>query len=158
MLPYRSAVASFAFLIVVTASLSGCMFEELRENQAALDRQRAQIDKQQHELENIRQQQTYNAAPAPVGSCDPDVMRIATRRGGNSFAAGDYQRAVGYYSDADKACPGKPEAELNLARACEALGQLDQARKYYQKASESTGSDARFARQAQEALSRMTRK
>jgi tetratricopeptide (TPR) repeat protein len=158
MLSYRSAAASIAFLVFAAAASSGCGFEELRENQAALDRQRLEIDKQQHELETIRQQQTYNAAPTPVGSCDPDVMRIATKRGGDSFAAGDYQRAVGYYSDADKACPGNPEAELNLARAYEALGQRDQARKYYQKASESPGSDDRYARQAQEALSRMTRK
>jgi tetratricopeptide (TPR) repeat protein len=141
---------------IIIIATSGCLFEELKANERALEAQQIEIDRQAHELATLRQQSSYEGAPAPTGSCDRDIMRKATRRGGERFAAGDYKHALGYYDDALKACPRNAEAELNLARTYEAMEQRAPARLHYQKAVEAAGGDdLTAARQAQEALARI---
>ena len=70
---------------------------------------------------------------------------IATQRGGEKFAAGDFNKALGYYQDALAACPNDDRAEVNVARTYEALGNKVAAIKHYRKAADSnsaTVSDA----------------
>ena len=40
----------------------------------------------------------------------------------DKFAAGDFNKALGYYQDALMACPHDDQAEVNVARSYEALG------------------------------------
>ena len=98
---------------------------------------------------------SYSTAPAPAGSCDAEVMRKATQRGGEAFAKGNFTQALGYYQDAATACPGNAEAELNLARTHEALGDRDSAINDYTSAANAGGSDPAIAKQARDALERL---
>lgn len=84
-------------------------------------------------------------------------MRQATRNGGQRFAAGDYSSALGYYQDALTACPRSAQANLNLARAYEAVGDRAQALSHYQAAANASGSeaDAKSVNEARAALSRL---
>ena len=85
-----------------------------------------------------------------------EVMRKATQRGGESFAQSDFKRALGYYQDAETACPNSAEAELNLARAHEALGDRAAAISNYTRAENAAGgSNPAIAEQARDALERM---
>jgi tetratricopeptide (TPR) repeat protein len=84
------------------------------------------------------------------------VMRKATHRGGEAFAQSDFKQALGYYQDAQTACPGNAEAELNLARAYEALGEREAAVSNYTRAANAaSGSDPAIVKQARDALERL---
>ena len=87
-------------------------------------------------------------------------MQVATRHGGERFAASEFTKALGYYQDAVTACPTSARAQLNVARAYEALGDRGQAMDYYKRAIQSAPSDHDAApgvsEQAQQALARLT--
>ena len=57
----------------------------------------------------------------------------ASHRGGDKFAAGDFNKALGYYQDALLACPNDDRAEVNVARSYEALGNKVAAINLYRK-------------------------
>ncbi len=73
------------------------------------------------------------------GGCDKGVESMASQRGGEKFSAGDFNAALGYYQDALAACPNDDRAEVNVARAYEALGNKVSAIKYYRKAADTGG-------------------
>jgi Tfp pilus assembly protein PilF len=85
------------------------------------------------------------------------IAQEATRKGGERLAAGDFNRALGYYQDAVTACPKNAQSELNLARTYEALGDKAQALSHYRLAAAASGaeSDGQAARDAREAVSRL---
>ena len=137
------------------------MSDVIKQNQQQLDQQKAELDQLKEQIAGLKaaQQPPYStAAPAP-GSCDKDVTQAATKRGGDRFAAGDFSKALGYYQDAVTACPTSAQAQLNVARAYEALGNRDQAMDYYRRAINTAPSDhdagPAVAEQAQQALSRL---
>jgi tetratricopeptide (TPR) repeat protein len=83
-------------------------------------------------------------------------LEAATKRGGEHFAAGNFSLALGYYKDAVTACPTSAQAQLNVARAYEALGLRERAIEHYKLASESTApADSQAATQARQALVRL---
>jgi tetratricopeptide (TPR) repeat protein len=135
--------------MVTALGAAGCMSEAIKQNQQQLDQQKA-------ELEQLKQHPT--AAPPP-GSCDKSVMQVATKHGGDRFAASEFTKALGYYQDAITACPTSAQAQLNLARAYEALGDRGQAVDHYKRAVQDAPSDhdadPAVAEQAQQALSRL---
>ncbi len=161
----RSRAALYdAMLLMLAMSLTvpvlaGCLGAEIEANRRQLQAQQAELDKLKEEVATLgrQQQQQQNSGPAPAGSCDAAVMREATRKGGQRFAAGEFTRAVGYYQDALTACPGNAEGELNLARAYEALGERTAALDHYSRASAAAAgaADPRVGQQAREALSRL---
>ena len=53
----------------------------------------------------------------------------------------EFTKALGYYQDAVTACPTSAQAQLNVARAYEALGDRDQAMDYYKRAIQAAPSD-----------------
>ncbi|MFZ0889146.1 MAG: hypothetical protein WA005_11885, partial [Candidatus Binataceae bacterium] len=66
-------------------------------------------------------------------------------------------KALGYYQDALTACPDSAQAELNLARTYEAMGQREDAIAHYRNAEKGGGeSGDAAARQARDALSRLS--
>jgi tetratricopeptide (TPR) repeat protein len=148
------------FVYLITAPLlAGCV------NDALLKANQQQLENQQNELDQLKQQVTALQTPHPAnnyaslapGSCDANIMREATRKGGERFAASDFSAALGYYQDALTACPKSAQANLNLARAYEAVGDRAQALSYYRIAADARGSDADAAavRQARAALTRL---
>jgi tetratricopeptide (TPR) repeat protein len=84
-------------------------------------------------------------------------MREATRKGGERFAASDFSGALSYYQDALTACPNSAQANLNLARAYEAVGDRSEAVAHYQNAAKASGADAdaEAVHDARAALSRL---
>src|ERR1700757_3902710 len=82
--------------------LAGCF------NDALLKANQEQLQHQQTELNQLRQEvtalQTANATTTyqspPTGSCDTSIMHEATRKGGERFAASDFNGALSYYRDA----------------------------------------------------------
>jgi tetratricopeptide (TPR) repeat protein len=147
--------ALMAAMLVIAGSVAGCMGAEIEANNRQIQEQQAQIEKLQHDIEAMRQGGTYSTAPAAAGSCDSEVMRKATQRGGEEFAKGDFKQALGYYQDAETACPGNAEAELNLARTQEALGDRAAAINNYTNAANAGSSDPAIAKQAHDALQRL---
>jgi tetratricopeptide (TPR) repeat protein len=157
--------AIFAVLILVTP-LFGCSGGAAAENQRQLEQQQGELDELKKDVAALQAQQStpsYNTAsstsaggnPAP-GGCDTAVMHVATRKGGERFAATDFAHALGYYQDALTACPANAQAQLNVARTFEALGDRTQAIAHYKLASEAAGpDDANAARQAREAIARL---
>ena len=147
-----------AFLALTAA---GCGNDQIEATNKLVQQQQEQIEKQQQEIEAIKasQNQGYTPgiarSPSP-GGCDKQVEQTATERGGDRFAAGDFAKALGYYQDALTACPNDDRANVNVARAYEALHNDAQAVKYYRKAAESSGptvSDA--SEEAKNALLRL---
>lgn len=155
----RSAAAVLGgVLIALVIGVAGCMSSAIEANQHQLDQQKAELDQLKQEVAALQAARTpsYPTTMPPPGSCDEAVMREATKRGGERFAASDFSRALGYYQDAVTACPGNAQAEVNVARAYEALGQRDQAIDYYKRASQSTAAaDSDAAGQARQALARL---
>lgn len=144
--------------MALAVMVAGCLQKAIEENQRQLEQQQSQLDelKQQVAALKAARQPAYPTTMPPPGSCDTAVMQEATKRGGDRFAAGDFSRALGYYQDAVTACPSSAQAQLNVARAYESLGQRDQAIAYYRRASQSTMSaDSSAARQARDALARL---
>ena len=69
----------------------------------------------------------------------------ATHRGGDRFAAGDFNKALGNYQDQLLACRNDEPAEVYVARSYEALGNKVAAINLYRKVADSnsaTVSDA----------------
>lgn len=143
-------------ILIFGGVLTGCLNGAIEANQRQLQQQQTELDqlKQQMAALQVQQSQPYNTtAPAP-GACDKAVMGVATRKGGERFAAGDFTRALGYYQDAATACPTNAQAQLNVARTFEAIGDRTQALAHYKLASAAVG-DADAARQAREAIVRL---
>lgn len=148
--------ACFAALLAAAGALAGCLQEQMEANQRQLDQQKAQLERIEKEITDVRDAQTYASSPPPPGSCDAEVARRATVRGGQSFAIDDFTHALGYYQDAVAACSTSAEAELNVARAYEALNRRDQAIEHYRRATQLVRPDeVKAAEQARAALSRL---
>ncbi|HEY2525748.1 MAG TPA: tetratricopeptide repeat protein [Candidatus Binataceae bacterium] len=144
----------------IALAAAGCMSEAIEQNQQQIDQQKAEMERLEQQIAEIKAaQQPYSTAPPAPGSCDQDVTQAATKRGGDRFAAGDFSKALGYYQDAVTACPTSAQAQLNVARAYEALGNRDQAMDYYRRAISAAPSDhyasPAVAEQARQALSRL---
>ena len=149
----------FLFVIatlILAGALSGCLQGAIEANQRQLQQQQAELDqlKQQVAALQVQQSQPYTATASAPGACDKAVMEVATRKGGERFAASDFTRALGYYQDAATACPTNAQAQLNVARTFEAIGDRTQALTHYKLASAAAG-DANAARQAREAIVRL---
>ncbi|HVB82431.1 MAG TPA: tetratricopeptide repeat protein [Candidatus Binataceae bacterium] len=140
---------------------AGCLSDAIKENQRQLDQQKAELDQLKQQVADLKaaQQPSYPTTAPPPGSCDKPVMQAATKRGGDRFAAGEFAKALGYYQDSVTACPTSAQAQLNVARAYEALGDREQAMNYYRRAIQSAPSeDAAVAEQARQALGRLAAK
>jgi Tfp pilus assembly protein PilF len=158
-----SAAAELAIglAIAMAVGAAGCLSGAIKENQRQLDQQKAELDQLKQQVADLKaaQQPSYPTTAPPPGSCDKAVMQVATRHGGERLAAGEFTKALGYYQDAVTACPTSAQAQLNVARAYEALGDRDHAMDYYQRAIQSAPSeDAAVAEQARQALSRLAAK
>ena len=142
-------------LIALAALASACEGSAIEANNAAVQQNQAQIEQLQQEVSALKAQQ-YSTAPARQGGCDADVMKEATRRGGEQLAAGALGKALNYYKDALIACPGNARAELNVANTNEAMGDRTEAIEHYRKAAASTDPGTTDASQkAREALARL---
>lgn len=145
---------------IAAASLpAGCLNQGLiKANQQQLEQQKAELDHLKQEVAALQSRPpAYNYPPPPPGSCDSKIMREATRNGGQRFAAGDFSGALGYYQDALTACPKSAQANLNLARAYEAIGDHAQALSHYRAAANggSANADAKAVNDARAALARL---
>ena len=146
------AVATFAIVG------SGCGSDQNGATNELVKQQQTQIEQLQQQIDALKSNQTsYTPGVASTsGGCDRGVEQTATRRGGERFAAGDFNKAILYYNDALTACPTDDRAEVNVARTYEALGNNVAAIKHYRKAADSNGptvSDA--SDQAKAALVRL---
>ena len=155
--------ASAGCAIVMALGAAGCLSDEIKQNQQQLDQQKAELDQLKQQVADLTAaRQPYSTTAPPPGSCDKDVMQVATRHGGERFAASEFNKALGYYQDAVTACPTSAQAELNVARAYEALGDRGEAMEYYKRAIKSAPSDHDAApsvsTQAEQALARLTAK
>jgi Tfp pilus assembly protein PilF len=138
---------------------SGCAGDQIEATNELVKQQQTQIEQQQQEIDALKTNQASAYTPgvaSPSGGCDRGVEATATQRGGERFAASDFNKALLYYNDALTACPADDRAEVNVARTYEALGNKVAAIKHYRKAAESNGptvSDA--SDQAKAALVRL---
>jgi tetratricopeptide (TPR) repeat protein len=156
----RRIVAALALGSLMLAA-SGCMNDQIAATNKLVQQQQEQLEQQQQELEALKinqqnQQYTPGVATTSPGGCDRQVEEVASQRGGDKFASGDYAKALGYYRDAMMACPNDDRATVNVARTYEALGNNVQAIKYYRQAADSSGptvSDA--SEEAKSALLRL---
>lgn len=145
-------------MIVLAVGAAGCSQAGIEANKRQLDQQKAELEKLKQEIAALKAAPppSYPTAMPPPGSCNTAVMQAATKRGGEHFATGNFSLALGYYKDAVTACPTSAQAELNVARAYEALGLRDKAIAHYKLASESTApADSQAASQARQALVRL---
>jgi tetratricopeptide (TPR) repeat protein len=145
--------------IIAASLLAGCFNDAmLKANQQQLERQQSELNQLKQEVATLQTQRPANNYPSlPPGSCDTNIMREATRKGGERFAASDFSAALGYYQDALTACPNSAQANVNLARVYEAVGDRAQAVAHYRTAANASGADAdaEAARDARAALSRL---
>jgi tetratricopeptide (TPR) repeat protein len=145
--------------LLVAPLLFGCLNDTLlKANQQQLEHQQTQLDQLKQEVAALQTQRPpYNQPSLPPGSCDHTIMREATRKGGERFAASDFSGALGYYQDALTACPSSAQANVNLARAFEAVGDRAEAVAHYRIAANASGSDtdAEAVRDARAALTRL---
>jgi tetratricopeptide (TPR) repeat protein len=142
---YRMLNVIASIVYIGAASLvAGCLNDALmKANQQQLAEQQAELDQLKQEVAALQTPPpAHNYPSPPPGSCDLNIMREATRNGGQRFAAGDFSGALGYYQDALTACPKSAQANLNLARAYEAIGDRAQALSHYRAAANAGGSDA----------------
>jgi tetratricopeptide (TPR) repeat protein len=154
-----SVVAGLA--IVMALGAGGCLSGAIQENQRQLDQQKAELDQLKQQVAELKaaQQPSYPTTPLPPGSCDKAVMQVATKRGGERLAAGEFAKALGYYQDAVAACPTSAQGQLNVARTYEAMSNRDQATAHYRRAIQLAPSDdAAVAEQARQALTRLAGK
>jgi tetratricopeptide (TPR) repeat protein len=145
--------------LVAASLLTGCFNDALLQaNQQQLERQQNELDQLKQEVAAIQTQRPgYNSPSPPSGSCDPNIMREATRKGGERFAISDFSGALSYYQDALTACPNNAQANVNLARAYEAVGDRAEAVAHYKTAASASGpdADASAVRDARAALTRL---
>jgi tetratricopeptide (TPR) repeat protein len=149
-----------ALVYMVAASLlAGCFNDALlKANQQQLEQQQTQLNQLKQEVAALQTQHApYSNPSVTPGSCDPNIMHEATRKGGERFAASDFSAALSYYQDALTACPNNAQANVNLAPAYEAIGDRAQALAHYRLAANASGSDADAdaVRNARAALSRL---
>jgi tetratricopeptide (TPR) repeat protein len=130
---------------------AGCMGDQMDATNKLVQQQQEQLEHQQQELEALQANQNQGYTPGAVtstssrGGCDKQVETVASQRGGEKFASGDFNRALAYYQDALLACPNDDRAEVNVARSYEALGNKVAAINLYRKAADTnspTVSDA----------------
>ena len=145
--------------IIVASLLAGCFNDAmLKANQQQLEQQQTQLNQLKQEVAALQTQHApYSNPSVTPGSCDPNIMHEATRKGGERFAASDFSAALSYYQDALTACPNNAQANVNLAPAYEAIGDRAQALAHYRLAANASGSDADAdaVRNARAALSRL---
>jgi tetratricopeptide (TPR) repeat protein len=156
-LAHRFLAVTLASLLVCGAG--GCEGAAIEANRQQVQAQQARIEQMQSEIAALKAQQSTSASytAPPPGACDRAVMKVATKRGGDRFAAGDLSKALGYYHDALTACPGDATAELNLAHTYESMGNRDQALKYYRLSAAGTDpAEHAAAEQARAALRRLS--
>jgi tetratricopeptide (TPR) repeat protein len=149
---------AFIILMVLGTFAAGCMQSEIEQSQRQLQAQQVQLEKLSRDVEEMHalQAATPRTPVAAPGACDAAVRDMATRKGGERFAANDFQQALGYYEDALVACPQSARAELNVARTYEAIGNRSLAIEHYQRcASGSDSSDPGARAQARDALARL---
>ena len=150
---------SFALALAIFALVaSGCGGDQIAATQEMVKQQQEQIEQQQQEIDSLKANQVpYPPGVASAsGGCDRGVEDAATERGGERFSSGDFHKALLYYNDALTACPTSDQAQVNVARTYEALGNKLAAIKHYRIAAESTSptvSDA--SDQAKAALTRL---
>jgi tetratricopeptide (TPR) repeat protein len=150
--------ATFAIITVLALAAAGCADSQLTQMQQQVEQQKAQIDTQQRELEELRaqqQQQAVDTTLPPPGSCDDAVMQRALAHGDEQYAGAKYEMALGYYQDASKACPGKAQVELSLARVYEAMGDRREARHHYQLALDAAEGNSSASDQARQGMTRL---
>jgi len=138
---------------------SGCSDQNDATNKL-VQQQQEQLEHQQQELEQLQANQNQNYTPgvasSPRGGCDKEVETTATHRGGDKFAAGDFNKALGYYQDALLACPNDERAQVNLARSYEALGNKVAAINLYRKVADTNSATVTDAQdEAKAALLRL---
>ena len=155
----RKAATPVAILLAALM-LNGCLQGAIDDNKRQLDQQRTELGQLQQQVTALQTQRanaSYSAAPPAPGSCDPAVMNEATHKGGERMAAGEIDKALGYYQDAVSACPTSGEAQLNLANTYESIGDRAEAIAHYRLAATAAGSDGGIgaAQKARAALSRM---
>jgi tetratricopeptide (TPR) repeat protein len=133
---------------------SGCMGDQIDATNKLVQQQQEQLEHQQQELEQLQANQNQNYTPgvasSPRGGCDKDVETTATHRGGDKFAAGEFNKALGYYQDALLACPNDEKAEVNVARTYEALGNKVAAINLYRKVADVADSNSATVSDAQD--------
>ena len=158
----RNMIARLAALSTVAAlltiALPGCDDATLKAQQQQVQQQQAQIEQQQQQIEALKQQApSYTPGlPSAPGGCDRATEQTATQRGGDDYAAGSYEKALGYYKDALSACPADPKAEINVARTYEAMGNRDSAIEHFRAAASSGDASAPGAvEEARNALIRL---
>ena len=150
-----------AFVLVVFAFVgSGCSDQNDATNKL-VQQQQEQLEHQQQELEQLQANQNQNYTPgvagSPRGGCDKDVETTATHRGGDKFAAGEFNKALGYYQDALLACPNDEKAEVNVARSYEALGNKVAAINLYRKVADTDSNSATVSDAQEEAKAALLR-
>jgi tetratricopeptide (TPR) repeat protein len=154
-----NVIRAFVYIVAASSLLAGCINDALSQaNKQQLERQQAQLNQLKQEVADLQAQPpAYNHPSSPPGSCDSNIMREATRKGGERFAASDFSGALSYYQDALTACPDNAQANLNLARAYEAVGDRSQAVAHYRSAARARGSgvDANAVHDARAALTRL---
>jgi tetratricopeptide (TPR) repeat protein len=164
MRPCSGRFAAIAAALIFAGTLGGCSNDALKANQQQLEQQQGELDQLKKDVAALQAQHppAYSTAPSNTsntsvaGGCDKAVMQVATRKGGERFAASDFNRALGYYQDALSACPASAQAQLNVARTFEAMGDRDQAIAHYKVASAATGpNDRDAAREARDAIARL---
>jgi len=102
-----------ALVYMVAASLlAGCFNDALlKANQQQLEQQQTQLNQLKQEVAALQTQHApYSNPSVTPGSCDPNIMHEATRKGGERFAASDFSAALSYYQDALTACPNNAQA------------------------------------------------
>jgi tetratricopeptide (TPR) repeat protein len=132
---------------------SGCSDQNDATNKL-VQQQQEQLEHQQQELEQLQANQNQNYTPGVAssahGGCDKEVEMTATHRGGDKFAAGDFNKALGYYQDALLACPNDEKAEVNVARSYEALGNKVAAINLYRKVADAADTNSATVSDAQD--------
>jgi len=144
--------------ILVMLALPGCLQDQIDATQQQVTQQQSELEQLQQQVAALQSQRgPYSTAPTPHGACDVTVMREASKKGGERFAASDFGHALGYYQDAVTACSTSAQALLNVARTYEAMGDHSNALDYYRRAANATGPNAEpdAVRQAREALNRL---
>jgi len=155
----RRILAALA-LAAIALMASGCS-DQMDATNKLVQQQQEQLEHQQQELEALQANQnqgyTPGAATSPRGGCDKQVETVASQRGGEKFASGDFNKALGYYQDALLACPSDDRAEINVARTYEALGNKVAAINLYRKVADTDANSATVSDAQEEAKSSLLR-
>jgi tetratricopeptide (TPR) repeat protein len=142
--------ASAGLAIILALGAAGCLSDAIKQNQQQIDQQKVELDQLKQQIADLKaaQQPSYPTTAPPPGSCDKAVMEVATKHGGERFAV--------------TACPTSAQAQLNVARAYEAMGDNVQAVDHYRRAIQAAPSDhdadPAVAEQARQAVSRLAAK